>query len=59
MVFKMSRDIEPAVLLHIANALADLQLARDATKYGFVDDHIANAIDELVKAINCSLNNGM
>jgi DNA-binding MltR family transcriptional regulator len=55
----MSRNIEPAVLLHIANALADLQLARDATKYGFVDDHIANAIEELVKAINCSLNNGM
>jgi hypothetical protein len=55
----MSRDIEPHVLLHIANALADLQLARNSTLYGFVDDHIANAIEELVKAINCSLNNGV
>ena len=55
----MVRQIEPAVLLHIANALADLQLARDATKYGFVDDHIANAIEELVKAIICSIHNGV
>jgi hypothetical protein len=55
----MSRDIEPAVLLHIANAMADLKLAQNATAYGFVDDHIVNAIEELVKAINCSLNNGM
>lgn len=55
----MSRDIEPEVLLHIANAMADLKLARDATAYGFVEDHIVNAIEELVKAINCSLNNGM
>jgi hypothetical protein len=53
------RQIEPAVLLHIANALADLQLARDATKYGFVDDHIANAIEELVKAITCSIHEGV
>ncbi|CAB4140790.1 hypothetical protein UFOVP395_125 [uncultured Caudovirales phage] len=55
----MVRQIEPAVLLHIANALADLQLARDATKYGFVDDHIANAIEELIKAINCSIHEGV
>jgi len=55
----MSRQIEPPVLLHIANALADLQLARNATKFGFVDDHIANAIEELVKAITCSIHNGV
>ena len=55
----MSRDVEPEVLVHIGVALADLKKARDATGYGFVEDHINNAIEELVKAINCSLNNGM
>jgi hypothetical protein len=55
----MIQGIEPAVIRHIADALADLQLARDATKFGFVDDHIANAIEELVKAINCSIHDGM
>jgi hypothetical protein len=55
----MSRDIEPEVLKHIANAMADLKLAQDATAYGFVEDHITNAIEELVKAIHCSLNNGV
>jgi hypothetical protein len=55
----LSRDVEPEVLVHIGNALADLKMASDATAYGFVEDHIANAIEELIKAINCSLNNGM
>lgn len=55
----MSRNIEPAVIRHIADAIACLQQASDETAYGFVEDHIANAIDELVKAINCSMNNGV
>lgn len=45
------RDVEPSVIKHIADALRSLQLADDETGYGLVSDHIANATEELIKAI--------
>jgi hypothetical protein len=55
----MIQGIEPAVIRHIADAMACLQQASDETAYGLVEDHIANAIEELIKAIKCSMSGGV
>jgi len=54
----MMRDIEPEVLRHIADALAAIQKANDATGYGYVEDCLARAADYLTKAAKISLESG-
>ena len=51
----MTRKVEPLVIRHIADAIADLHKARDKTTCGSVEDHITNAIEQLVLAIECSM----
>jgi hypothetical protein len=57
----MMRDIEPDVLRYIADALAAIQKANDSTGYGYVEDHLDQAVSYLVLAAKHSLdsNNGV
>jgi hypothetical protein len=43
----------PETLHHLADAIAALQKADDATKSGFVSDFTRNAMTEVFKALRC------
>lgn len=50
-VFASARDIEPNVIRKLAEAADALMAASRLTRWGYVQDHCRNALDEIRKAI--------